>query len=101
VVDESGARAYLGRMLRKLLTLIAICAGLVAVAEPAHAAVSMVESVQMAAKAGVPCAQRTGLVQPAPVSFSERTQEKGKPCPKPTIILVVPTVMLQADRARE
>jgi hypothetical protein len=88
-------------MLRKLLTLIAICAGLTAVASPAHAAVSMVESVQLAAKAGTPCAQRTPAAQPVPVSLSERIQEKGKPCPKPTIILVVPTVMLQADRARE
>jgi hypothetical protein len=88
-------------MLRKLLTLIAICAGLTAVASPAHAAVSMVESVQMAAKAGVPCAQRTAAAQPAVVSLSERMQEKGKPCPKPTVVVVVPTVMLQVDRARE
>jgi hypothetical protein len=88
-------------MLRKLLTLLAICAGLTAVGSPAHAAVSAVESVQMAARAGVPCAQRTAAAQPAAVSLAQRVEEKGKPCPKPTVIVVVPTVMLQADRARE
>jgi hypothetical protein len=88
-------------MLRKLLTLIALCAGLAAVAEPAHAAVSAVASVQMVERAGVPCATRSAAQQTAPVSLAARVQEKGKPCPKPTVILVVPTVMLKADRARE
>ncbi len=88
-------------MLRKLLTLIAICAGLAAVAEPAHAAVSAVESVQMATRAAVACAQRAAAAQPVPASLAERMQDKGKPCPKPTVIVVVPTVMLQVDRARE
>ena len=88
-------------MLRKLLTLIAICAGLAAVAEPAHAAVTASASVQMVERSGVPCAQRAASAQPATAALAQRMQDKGKPCPKPTVVVVVPTVMLQADRARE
>ena len=88
-------------MLRKLLTLLAVCAGLAAVAEPARAAPLSVASVQVLERASAPCAARTAVPQVSDTSLSERAQEKGKGCPKPTVILVVPTVMLQADRARE
>ena len=88
-------------MLRKLLTLLAICAGLTAVAEPARAAVIAVESVHVLDQRAPVFASRAAasLVPSAP----SRTQvtDKGKPCPKTTIVVIVPTVMLKADRARE
>lgn len=88
-------------MLRKLLTLLAICAGLTAVAEPARAAVIAVESVHVldqATPAFVP--RSTASLAPGGTSRTQVT-DKGKPCPKTTIVVIVPTIMLQADRARE
>jgi len=88
-------------MLRKLLTLLAICAGLTAVAEPARAAVIAVESVHVLDQ-GAPVFAPGQAASLAPRSLSPtHATDKGKPCPKPTVVVVVPTVMLQADRARE
>lgn len=88
-------------MLRKLFALLAICAGLVAVAEPARAAVSIVETVRQAEAAGLACTPVAAGDPDRQRPRVERLLEKSKPCPKPTVILIVPTVMLQADRARE
>lgn len=89
-------------MLRRLLTLIAICAGLTAVAEPARAAVTMVESVRMVERASAACAARVAVGR-APISLqsADLIRDKSKPCPRPTIIVIVPTVMLRIDRSRE
>ena len=100
-MDERGRRAYLGTMLRKLLTLLAICAGLTAVAEPARAAMIAVENVQVLDRVA-PAFRASGAAAfepgaPAVVWLADKV----KPCPKPTIVLIVPAVMLQADRARE
>ena len=89
-------------MLRRLLTLIALCAGLAAVAEPARAAVTLVESVRVLERASTACSSRADqrAALPSGPTFSVK-DDKGKPCPKPTIVVIVPTVMLQVDRSRE
>jgi hypothetical protein len=88
-------------MFRRLLALLAICAGLAAAAEPARASVSVVESVRLVEQVGLAC----GLSAPAqfamPASGSLRDEDKVKICPRPVITIVVPTVMLQGDRAHE
>lgn len=88
-------------MLRKLLALLALCAGLIAVAEPAHAAVSVVQTVRQVEGAGLTCTVAPIGTPPNTRPTGERVLEKSRPCPKPTVVLIVPTVMLQADRARE
>jgi hypothetical protein len=88
-------------MLRKLLTLLAICAGLAAVAEPARAAVTTVESVRLVEQAGLACTAGSRARLSQAEQRSEGPVERVKNCPKPTIVLIVPAVMLQADRARE
>ena len=87
-------------MLRKLLALLVVITGLTAVGQPAHAVALKVDSVQAAA-AGYVC-----TAQPSERSTSsirrEREEVQPKQCPKPPrIVLIVPTVMLHADRARE
>jgi hypothetical protein len=88
-------------MLRKLLALLVLVTGLAAAGQPAHAVVLKVDSVQ-AIEAGFSCTAQPGQ-RSAPTSIRrERDDVQPKPCPKPPrIVLVVPTVMLQADRARE
>ncbi|MEO6041518.1 MAG: hypothetical protein ABIP41_06425 [Croceibacterium sp.] len=89
-------------MLRKLLTLIAICAGFAAVAEPARAAVTTVESVRLVERSIVPRAARIAARMPQLAAVPAlNLQDKGKLCPKPTVVVIVPTVMLNVDRARE
>jgi hypothetical protein len=88
-------------MLRKLLALLVLVTGLAAVGQPAQALVVSVDSVQ-AAEAGYACAAQPGQ-RSSPASVRrEREEVQPKVCPKPPrIVLVVPTVMLHADRARE
>ncbi len=88
-------------MLRKLLALLVLVTGLAAAGQPAQALVLKVDSVH-AAEAGFACTAQPGQ-RSAPTSIRrEREDVQPKPCPKPPrIVLVVPTVMLQADRARE
>lgn len=88
-------------MLRQLLTLLAVLTGLTATVAPAHALDSSVQAVEMAQDAAGSMAQveaaRIGLAEPAMQTSEVRQGLK----PGPMIALVVPTVMLQADRARE
>jgi hypothetical protein len=92
---------YLGPMLRKLLALLVLVTGLAAAGQPAQAMVLKVDSVQTV-EAGFACTAQPGLrSNPASVRH-ERDEVQPKACPKPPrIVLVVPTVMLQADRAHE
>jgi len=92
---------YLLPMLRKLLALLVLVTGLAAVGQPAQAMVLKVDSVQ-AVEAGFACAAQPGQ-RSAPASIHrERDEVQPRPCAKPPrIVLIVPTVMLQADRARE
>ena len=92
---------YLAHMLRKLLALLVLVTGLAAAGQPAQAMVLGVDSVQ-AAEAGYVCTAQQGQRSAPPSIRRERDEVQPKPCPKPPrIVLIVPTVMLQADRARE
>ena len=88
-------------MLRKLLALLVLVTGLAAAGQPAQAMVRTVDSVQ-AVEVGYACAAQPGQ-RSAPASIRhERDEVQPKACPRPPrIVLIVPTVMLQADRARE
>ena len=88
-------------MLRKLLALLILVTGLAAVGQPPQAMVLKVDSVQ-AIEAGYVCTAQPGQ-RSAPASIRREVGDvQPKPCSKPPrIVLVVPTVMLQADRARE
>lgn len=88
-------------MLRKLLTLLALCAGLAAIAEPARAAVSPVAAARQVAAAGLTCSPAQVPEPATRDGVAVRERKTTKTCPKPTIVVIVPTVMLQADRARE
>jgi hypothetical protein len=102
-MDYRGRRSYLAPvMLRKLLALLVLVTGLAAIGQPAQALVGDVQSVRAAADAGYACAAQPGQ-RSAPSSLRrERDEAQPKSCPKPRrIVLVVPTVMLQADRAHE
>ncbi|HEY6815680.1 MAG TPA: hypothetical protein VI168_09090 [Croceibacterium sp.] len=88
-------------MLRKLLALLVLVTGLAAVGQPAHAVVLKADSVQ-AVEAGYTCTSPASQRSNPSSLRRERDDVQPKPCPKPPrIVLVVPTVMLQADRARE
>ena len=92
---------YLAAMLRKLLALLVLVTGLAAVNQPAQAMVFKIDSVQ-AVEAGFACSAQPGQRSNPTSIRRERDDVQPKPCPKPPrIVLVVPTVMLQADRARE
>ena len=90
-------------MLRKLLALLVLVTGLAAAGTPAQARVFDVESVRTI-DAAYTCAAQPGAhsAQLAGVLRKDRDDDQPKVCPRPPkIVLVVPTVMLQADRARE
>lgn len=89
-------------MLRQLLTLLAILTGMVAVAEPVHAlhAGAAVETVGQAEQSA-PCRQARIVLQFDEEPRKGRTaRERGCP-PGPRASVIVPSVQLQADRARE
>lgn len=88
-------------MLRKLLTLLALCAGLVAVAEPARAAVGAVESVQLVERAGQASAARSTLQGPVAEQRGQWRERRLDAAPKPVSLAIVPTVRLRVDRSRE
>ncbi|OYW44099.1 MAG: hypothetical protein B7Z08_12015 [Sphingomonadales bacterium 32-68-7] len=100
-MDEKPGDPYSWAMLRNFLALLAICAGLVAVAEPARAAVSVVETVRQVERTGLACTSAPAGVQNGERPRAERMLERSRPCPRPTVVLIVPTVMLRVDRAHE
>ena len=90
-------------MLRKLIALLVLVTGLAAAGTPAQARVFDVASVRTI-DAGYTCAAQPGArsARLAGVLRKDRDDAQPKSCPRPPkIVLVVPTVMLQADRARE
>ena len=92
---------YLTHMLRKLLAMLVLVTGLAAVGQPAHAIVLKVDNVQ-AVDAGFACTSQPSQRATPSSLRRDREEVQTKPCPKPPrIVLVVPTVMLHADRARE
>ena len=89
-------------MLRKLVALLVLVTGLAALGQPARALNVDVESVTAAADAGYACAMQIGQTAGHRATRVERDETQPKMCPKPPrVVLVVPTVMLHADRARE
>jgi hypothetical protein len=88
-------------MLRKLLALLVLVTGLAAAGQPAQAMVLKVDSMQTV-EAGLACTVQVGQRSNRTSIRREHDDVQPKPCPKPPrIVLVVPTVMLQADRAHE
>ncbi|HEY7806869.1 MAG TPA: hypothetical protein VIC34_06680 [Croceibacterium sp.] len=88
-------------MLRQLLTALAILTGLAATGVPAQAsasdvaAVRLVETAELAVKCVIP--------SPGPAFAPQPLTPDGakKPCPMPLPPVVLPPVMLKADRALE
>ena len=90
-------------MLRKLLALLVLVTGLAAVGTPAEARVFDVESVR-SVDVGYACVTPLGAqaARLAAVARKERGEALPKSCPRPPkVVVVVPTVMLQVDRAHE
>lgn len=86
-------------MLRQLLTLLALISGLGLSAQPALAAEASV--ISEAAAANVEDCQAV-VQQPLQLTVAaERQREYARPCDRRPVIVYVPTVQLQADRARE
>ncbi len=89
-------------MLRKLVALLVLVTGLAAMGEPARALDLNVENVRSAVDAGYSCIAQAGPVGVQRAARAQRDETQPKTCPRPPrVVLVVPTVMLQADRARE
>ena len=91
-------------MLRKLIALLVLVTGLAAAGPPVQARVFDVQSVRTI-DAGYACSAQSGsrIGQLADIlRGKDRDEAQPKSCPKPPkIVLIVPAVMLQADRARE
>lgn len=90
-------------MIKRILALIAILTGLTAVAAPVHARIASVEAVgiQASRDSATKCAdKRLVMASPGGMAFAAR-KGASVTCPPPVITIVIPTVMLQADRARE
>lgn len=89
-------------MLRKLLALLVLVTGLAAAHQPAQAVQIEVESVRTALDAGYACTVQIGQVAAQGPAFAQRDEIQPRTCPRPPrVVLIVPTVMLQADRAHE
>jgi len=89
-------------MLRKLLTLLAIVTGLAAAGAPAQAHVAEMASVGIVATTefAAKCSGQASGVAFVTVRSATRDGERA-PCPKPKPSVVMPPVMLGADRALE
>jgi hypothetical protein len=89
-------------MLRKLLALLVLVTGLAAAGTPAQALSFDVESVRTVDASGYACSAQQGTRHALPSADKDRDEAPAKSCPRPPkIVVVVPTVMLHADRARE
>lgn len=87
-------------MLRQLLTILALFSGLATVAEPAHAArlASAVESTASAVQASCTAIRAQSRIDG--VAHSEAASPEAM-CPRPTLTIYIPTIMLRIDRAHE
>jgi len=89
-------------MLRRLLTLLAIISGLTAMAAPAHARITALAEaqVQIASESAGQC--RIAKAERLSADKQRALRESEPPrCKLRTITIVIPTVQLSADRARE
>ncbi|WP_161391460.1 hypothetical protein [Croceibacterium xixiisoli] len=84
-----------------MIALLALFTGLAALAEPAQARAVNVESVRLAEGAAFACstqaARKSAQMAPRP----RRVAPRRGSCPSTRIVLRIPPVMLQADRAHE
>jgi len=91
-------------MLRKLIALLVLVTGLAAAGTPAQARVFDVASVR-SIDAGYACSAQAGVRSAQLVEVMrrlDRDEAQPKSCPRPPkVVLIVPAVMLQADRAHE
>lgn len=88
-------------MLRKLIALLVLVTGLAAAGTPVQARVFDVENVRTI-DAGYACLAQAGVRNAPLADRKDRDEAQPKSCPRPPkIVLIVPAVMLQADRARE
>jgi hypothetical protein len=88
-------------MLRQLLTLLAVFTGLTTAVAPAQALQSSVHAVQVTQEADA-CQVQGGVVAEARQDlFRFRNDVEQSMCMRPVLVIRTPTVMLQADRARE
>jgi hypothetical protein len=90
-------------MIRKLIALLVLVTGLAAAGQPVQARAVDFDRVGLASfSAASTCHVQAG-VRAAPFSGAlQRDDTQPKTCTKPPrIVLIVPTVMLQVDRARE
>jgi hypothetical protein len=89
-------------MLRQLLTILAIVTGLAATGAPAQAArVSDVASVRLVATAELSAKCTMPSSGPALIPTVPKRDADKPPCPRPRPPIVLPPVMLGADRALE
>ena len=89
-------------MLRKLLALLVLVTGLAAAGTPAQALSFDVASVRTVDASGYSCSAQQGSQRATQSVGKDRDDAAPKVCPRPPkIVVVVPTVMLHADRARE
>jgi len=102
-LDFAEPRLILPPMLRKLIALVVLVTGLAALGQPAQARIVDLDSIGLASLDTGPA--HTAQARVAATRFvatAERDQAPQKSCTKPPrVVVLVPTVMLQADRARE
>ena len=85
-------------MLRQLLTLLAVFAGLTAAVEPVRALEAGVETVRLADVA-TPCGVKAPVV---PLQLDQGIEAReARPCVRKPVVIPAFTVMLRADRAHE
>ena len=90
------------QMLRKLLAILVLVTGLAAAGTPAQALSFDVENVRTVDASGYTCSAQRAARNAQPSVNKDRDETPAKSCPRPPkIVVVVPTVMLHADRARE
>ncbi|MEO0062731.1 MAG: hypothetical protein RLZZ08_1291 [Pseudomonadota bacterium] len=87
-------------MIRQLLALIALITGLAAVAEPAQARFADMETVGQAVATGMACKQGIPAAH-IPTGRALERLESPRVCALPRIVIIVPPVMMQVDRAHE
>lgn len=90
-------------MIRKLIALLVLVTGLAATGQPAQARMADFDRVGLASlSAASVCNVQTGAHAAPLTRAPQRDDVQPKACPKPPrIVLIVPTVVLQVDRAHE
>ncbi|MFA9201413.1 MAG: hypothetical protein ACEQR8_09565 [Cypionkella sp.] len=103
-VDEMPGKAYPSRiMLRRLLAIFALVTGLTAVGTPAQARMMAVMSQSVAESAQTPAANPSTACEIAPqrANLRSRAAPQTNCRPRPPVVIVIPTIQLGPDRARE